>query len=46
MRTLRFLDLLADRGVRPGWNTGDPMQLCHRDILRDRLAGVLALVAP
>jgi Protein of unknown function (DUF2785) len=46
MRTLRFLYLLADRGVRPGWNTGDPMQLRHRDVLRDRLAGVLALVAP
>jgi hypothetical protein len=24
MRTLRFLYLLADRGVRPVWNRGDP----------------------
>lgn len=46
MRTLRFLYLLADRGVRPGWNTGEPVLLRHHDILRDRLAGVLTLVAP
>jgi hypothetical protein len=46
MRTLRFLYLLADRGVRPGWNTGDPITLHHHEIVRDRLAGVLALVAP
>jgi hypothetical protein len=46
MRTLRVLYLLADRGVRPEWNSGDPIALRHRDILRDRLADVLALVAP
>jgi hypothetical protein len=46
MRTLRFLYLLADRGVRPEWNSGDPMPLRHRDMLRHRLADVLALVAP
>jgi hypothetical protein len=46
MRTLRFLYLLADRGVRPAWNSGKPTLLEHRDILRDRIADVLALVAP
>jgi hypothetical protein len=46
MRTLRFLYLLADRGVRPGWNTGEPMPPRHHDILRDRLASVPTLVAP
>jgi hypothetical protein len=46
MRTLRFLYLLADRGIRPDWDGGDPVPLRHRDILLDRLAGVLSLVAP
>ncbi|HEY3732608.1 MAG TPA: DUF2785 domain-containing protein [Streptosporangiaceae bacterium] len=46
MRTLRVLYLLADRGVRPGWAEGAPVPLRHRDALRQRLADVLALVAP
>jgi Protein of unknown function (DUF2785) len=46
MRTLRVLYMLADRGVQPGWNRGDPMPLRHHDILRHRLADILALVAP
>ena len=46
MRTLRVVYLLADRGVRPQWNSGDPQMLCHREILRQRLADVLALAAP
>lgn len=46
MRTLRFLYLLADRGIRPQWNSGDPMPLRHREVLRNRLAEVLSLVAP
>lgn len=45
MRTLRVLYLLADRGVRPEW-TGDPVLLRHHGIVRQRLADVLALVAP
>ncbi|HEV2373261.1 MAG TPA: DUF2785 domain-containing protein [Streptosporangiaceae bacterium] len=46
MRTLRALYILADRGVRPAWATGEPMTLRHRDALRQRLADVLALTAP
>jgi Protein of unknown function (DUF2785) len=46
MRTLRALYLLADRGVRPEWNSGTPVPLRHRETLRERLAAVLALVAP
>lgn len=46
MRTLRALYLLADRGVRPDWNSGDPVPLRHREALLQRLAAVLALVAP
>ncbi|HEX4061204.1 MAG TPA: DUF2785 domain-containing protein [Streptosporangiaceae bacterium] len=46
MRTLRALYILADRGVRPQWNEGDPLALTHRDAVRQRLADVLALVAP
>jgi hypothetical protein len=46
MRTLRALYILADRGVRPRWNQGEPMTLTHRDAVLRRLAGVLALVAP
>jgi uncharacterized protein DUF2785 len=46
MRTLRVVYLLADRGVRPQWNSGDPQLPPHREILRQRLAGVLALAAP
>ena len=46
MRTLRVLYLLADRGVRPGWAGGEPVALRHRDLLRQRIADVLALVAP
>jgi hypothetical protein len=46
MRTLRVVYLLADRGVRPQWSSGDPQMLPHRDILRQRLADVLALAAP
>jgi hypothetical protein len=45
-RTLRVLYLLADRGVRPDWADGDPVALAHRLAVRERLAGVLALVAP
>jgi hypothetical protein len=45
MRTLRMLYLLADRGVRaePGQ---PPARLTHREALLQRLAGVLAIVAP
>ena len=46
MRTLRALYILADRGVRPQWNEGDPMALTHRDVVVQRLADVLALVSP
>lgn len=46
MRTLRVLYLLADRGVRPGWNSGEPIALPHRDAVLQALADVLALVAP
>lgn len=46
MRTLRTLYILADRGVRPEWNQGQPMALAHRDAVLQRLAEVLALVAP
>lgn len=46
MRTLRALYILADRGVRPEWNQGVPMALAQRDAVLQRLAGVLALVAP
>jgi Protein of unknown function (DUF2785) len=46
MRTLRFLYLLADRGLRLDWDSAEPVPLRHRDVLRDRLAGVLSLVAP
>jgi hypothetical protein len=45
MRTLRVLYLLADRGVRPDW-TGAPAQLRHHEVVRQRLADVLALAAP
>jgi hypothetical protein len=46
MRALRALYILADRGVRPGWNKGDPISLTHRDAVIGRLADVLALVSP
>jgi Protein of unknown function (DUF2785) len=46
MRTLRALYILADRGVRPQWNQGEPMTLGHRDAVVQRLADVLALVSP
>lgn len=46
MRTLRMLYILADRGVRPEWNQGEPMPLAHRDAVLQRLADVLALVSP
>jgi hypothetical protein len=46
MRTLRALYILADRGVRPEWNQGDPMRLTHRDAVLQRLAEVLAIVSP
>jgi hypothetical protein len=46
VRTLRVLYLLADRGVRPDWADGDPVPLAHRDAVRERLAEVLALMAP
>ncbi len=46
MRTLRVLYLLADRGVRPDWSSGDPVPLRHREALLRRLAAVLALVSP
>jgi hypothetical protein len=38
--------LLADRGVRPQWSSGDPQMPRHREMLRQRLADVLALAAP
>jgi hypothetical protein len=46
MRTLRALYILADRGVRPEWNRGEPVTLAHRDAVLQRLAAVLALVSP
>jgi Protein of unknown function (DUF2785) len=46
MRTLRALYILADRGVRPEWNQGEPMTLPHRDAVLQQLADVLALVSP
>jgi hypothetical protein len=46
MRTLRALYILADRGVRPEWNQGEPMTLAHRNAVLQRLADVLALVSP
>ena len=46
MRTLRMLYLLADRGVRPDWSKGIPADLNHRDVVKQRLADVLALTAP
>jgi Protein of unknown function (DUF2785) len=46
MRTLRVLYLLADRGVRRDWSTGQPVALNHREVIRQRLADVLAIVAP
>ncbi len=46
IRTLRVLYLLADRGVRPNWSSGDPVPLAHRDALRQEIADVLALVLP
>ena len=46
MRTLRVVYLLADRGVRPQWNSGDPQMPRYRQVLRQRLADVLALAAP
>ena len=46
MRALRALYILADRGVRPEWNEGDPMVLTCRDAVLRRLADVLALVSP
>jgi len=46
MRTLRPLYLLADRGVRTGWNQEPALQLRHRDSVKERLAAVLGLVAP
>jgi hypothetical protein len=46
MRTLRVLYLLADRGVLPTWASGDPMPFAHRDLVKRRLADVLALAAP
>jgi Protein of unknown function (DUF2785) len=46
MRTLRVLYLLADRGIRPEWSGGDPVLLRHHEVLRQRLADVLALAAP
>jgi Protein of unknown function (DUF2785) len=46
MRTLRALYILADRGVRPQWNQGEPMTLAHRNAVLRRLADVLALVSP
>ena len=46
MRTLRVLYLMADRGIRPDWSGGRPVLLAHHEILRQRLADVLALAAP
>jgi hypothetical protein len=37
------LTIMSDR---PRWNRGEPMTLTHRDAVRQRLADVLALVAP
>ena len=46
MRTLRLLYLLADRGVRPHWGREQALPIQHREVVKQRLAEVLALVAP
>jgi hypothetical protein len=46
MRTLRVVYLLADRGIRLDWDSGDPQMPRHREVLRQRLADTLALAAP
>lgn len=46
MRTLRLLYLLADRGVRARWGLAEPVMLRHREAVKERLAEVLAIVAP
>lgn len=46
MRTLRLLYLLADRGVRPDWSGTPAQPLAHREAVKERLAEVLAHVAP
>ena len=46
LRTLRALYLLADRGVRPKWSSGEPVPLVHRDALTSRLADVVSGPAP
>lgn len=46
MRTLRVLYLLADRGIRLERSEGETLTLRHHEILRERLAEVLALAAP
>jgi hypothetical protein len=46
MRTLRLLYLLVDRGVRPRWGREDAVQVPHREPVKQRLAEVLAIVAP
>lgn len=46
MRTLRLLYLLADRGVRLDWSGTAVLRLPHREAVKERLAAVLALVAP
>jgi len=46
MRTIRLLYILVDRGVRPNWGSSEAIQVRHRDAVRQRLAEVLALVAP
>jgi hypothetical protein len=46
MRTLRMLYLLVDRGVRPGWRGEPAIAVPQRDVVKTRLAEVLARVAP
>lgn len=46
MRTLRLLYLLVDRGVRPRWGSEQAVLVRHRETVKQRLAEVLAVVAP
>lgn len=44
MRTLRVLYIFADRGVRPTTEGAAPIQVRHREFVKQRLAEVLATV--
>ena len=46
MRALRLLYLLVDRGVHPRWGKEKAVLVRHRETVKQRLAEVLAVVAP